>query len=489
MKKIFLLLLAGLAAAGCYKIDETAYKQLSPITFGEVSPVINVSLGQPLVYDKLTVESEKPLSWQWAFGKKKTTSGAGEWDMDSMEIISTDPKINYVFTKLGTYILRLRVDNGEDIAYKFFTLNVNSGLDEGLLILTGADDGSSALTFIKKRTDEEVAGNSQEVWDDLFTRMNPDETLRSGTSLFLSAFTSGGISYNHLLLSTADADGTIYDIEPKTMTVITKTLMQKDFGTWCCDFAGRQTAATGAYTFLRAGDGRVFRHDLFTAFLTERTDVELTAGKVGRSKSIMYSATSGSTYCKSAFYTEDVLCQPDNSGTTNIYPVPAGWKIVNLCMSRLANRNYVLMQSSSDATSYKVISTNSSLGSVADVLEFTAPSLCMDANSIFCTSLGSNDAYYSFQDKIWRWGFTAAPATTPTITLPAGEQICDLATNFTNSLAEGSETLLFVATYNPSRSGKKGSIYVYDIATDTLQKSYEGVCDKPVKLLWKYRIS
>ena len=456
--------------------------------FGDVPTTLNVSLGKPLVYENLQVKSALPLTWQWAYGKKKTSAGAGEWDMDSMEIISSDPAINYVFTKLGTYILRLRVDNGEDIAYKYFTLNVNSGLDEGLLVLTAEGD-DSALTFIKKRTPEEITADEQEVWEDIFGLMNPTETLRKGTSLFLSAFTSGGISYNHLLLSTADEDGSIYDIEPKTMTVITRTRMQEGFGTWCEDFSGRQTAGTGAYTFLRAADGRVFRHDLFTAFLTERTDVFSTAGPVSRSHDILYSSSNGSTYCKSAFYTDEMICQPQTSGTTLLLPMPEGWKIVNFCTDRDANRTYILLRSETDPAAWQIKYTTGSLARLEDVSEFTATSVNMDAASVFCGSLRSNDTYYTFGDKIYRWGMTGIPPQNPTITLPAGEQICDLATNFNNTTASDCETLLFIATWNPSRSGKQGSVYVYDIATDTLVQAYEGVCDKPVKLLYKYRIA
>ena len=75
--------------------------------------------------------------------------------------------------------------------------------------------------------------------------------------------------------------------------------------------------------------------------------------------------------------------------------------------------------------------------------------------------------------------------------LPEGEEICDMATNYMDEYGDGTEeTLLYIATYNPSRaSEKKGSVYVYDIATQTLQKSYEGICDRPVRLMYKYRIS
>lgn len=475
--------------SSCFGIDEGNLRKLAPIAFNDVPSQIDVSLGEVLIYDKLEVISEKPVTYQWAYGKK-AANAKHEYDMESMEIISSEPQINYTFSKLGSYILRLRVDNGESIEYKYFTLNVNSGLDEGLLILSSDEGGRSVLGFIKTRSEDEKDRGAKEVWEDVFRTINPDTELSHGSSLFLSSFTSGGISYNHLLLSTADEHGNIYDIEPKTMNLVMATPMKDQYGTWCCDFSGRQTAATGAYTFIRAADGRVFRHDLFTPFLTERTDVASTAGTVGYSKNILY-GTSATDNIKSVFYTETMLCQPDNNGSTILRTMPTGWKIVNFFSDRDANRTYILLRSDADPRSYAIKYTTASLGALQDVSEFTAESVNMDINSVFCSSCHSNDVYYTYDNAIYRWSMTGKPAESPTFRLPAGEQICDIATNYMGSSSiTGAETLLYVATWNPSRSGDmKGSIYVYDIATDTLQNVYEGVCYKTARILYKYRIS
>ncbi len=77
------------------------------------------------------------------------------------------------------------------------------------------------------------------------------------------------------------------------------------------------------------------------------------------------------------------------------------------------------------------------------------------------------------------------------ITLPAGEQIRDIATNFLGKdKGDNGEDLLYVATYNPSRAGeKKGSLYVYRFSDDSLVKSYEGVFWDPVSVIYKYRVN
>ena len=45
----------------------------------------------------------------------------------------------------------------------------------------------------------------------------------------------------------------------------------------------------------------------------------------------------------------------------------------------------------------------------------------------------------------------------------------------------------FVAFYEPSQEGKNGSVWVFDTATGTVLERYDGVCYRPVKVMWKKR--
>lgn len=132
----------------------------------------------------MQVESELPVTYEWAYGKPKA-SDKDEYAMESIEVISDKADIRYTFNRIGTYLLRLKVDNGECIVYKYFTLNVNSGLDEGILILSNDAEGSGTLTFIKKRTEDEIAANEQEIYPDIFASINPDNPLKKGTSMYI----------------------------------------------------------------------------------------------------------------------------------------------------------------------------------------------------------------------------------------------------------------------------------------------------------------
>ena len=114
VSKILCAALAVPMAVACYSLEDEQYAELSPITFNDVSSTIDVMTGEELVYDRLEVTSELPVTYEWAYGPKKTTSATSEYDMQSMEVISDKPDIQYTFTRIGQYILRLKVDNGSN---------------------------------------------------------------------------------------------------------------------------------------------------------------------------------------------------------------------------------------------------------------------------------------------------------------------------------------------------------------------------------------
>lgn len=164
---------------------------------------------------------------------------------------------------------------------------------------------------------------------------------------------------------------------------------------------------------------------------------------------------------------------------------------MNVASDRDANKTYVLLQSVTTPTSYSIQYTTGSLSAFKAVEDFTAETLNMDKNSIMVNAKNSADVYYNYNNKVWRWGLTTAPSEShvSTIVIPEGETITAMGTNFMGDFPDGTdESLLYVATYNESTG--KGSVYVYDILTESLVTSYKDVCNgRPVKLLYKYRIS
>lgn len=492
MKSIICRIAAALAISGmtaCYGIDDENYLELSPITFNEVSDVIDVNIGEELVYTDLKVSSDLPVTYEWSYGQRKQNGSAEE--MTGITKISDKAEIGYVFNRVGTYVLRLKVDNGEDIEFKYFTLNVNSGMDEGLLILCD-DDGKGSLAFVKTLP-ENADADETEVYPDVFSLINPGQSLVSPTDMFISAYTVKDVQYRSLLISTADDEGTIFKLEPKTFEYYNKVSMVSVGGTYCTGFSGEAASSAAYYTLMAGADGRTFRYDLYGDFVAERTDASALT-KVDRSGKLVYhTSATGNPNVKNVLYNEYMMIQPDNAKVTSL--TFSGYKIVNFSAISLKNMVYVLLEKEDADNTYCIKSTTGSLGSAKSVkADFTVEGgVKMDRNSVMVNSVNASDIYYTYEDAVWRWTPTSLPPTSPKITLPEGEKVVSMCTNFQGKFQGASgtfENLLYVATWNPSRAGDlKGSVYVFQFSDDSLVKKYEGICGKPVKVMYKYRIS
>jgi len=165
MNILRLTVLGGLAVLvfSCYKVEDKKLNALEPIEVSVMSDTINVNIGEKLVYTGLKVNSTKNVKYEWVYGPLATGTVVADHLFQSKTVISDKPTIDYSFPKIGTYILRLRLDNDESVVYKYFTLNVNSGYDEGILILNNDDSGLGALTFIKTLTVEEQLKGEKEI--------------------------------------------------------------------------------------------------------------------------------------------------------------------------------------------------------------------------------------------------------------------------------------------------------------------------------------
>ncbi|MFR3549554.1 MAG: PKD domain-containing protein [Coprobacter sp.] len=174
MRKIDICFLILLLLTGCYGVEEQELTPLAELTIGNPTDVINADLGIELVFDaQVSSANDQTVKYEWAYGTPNPSSSAVYPIKGDLKVISTDPNIRYTFTRVGNYIMRLKIDNGESIVFKFYTLNVNSGLDEGILILNTDDQDHSLLTFIKTRTPEGEEEGAQEIYEDIVGMINP----------------------------------------------------------------------------------------------------------------------------------------------------------------------------------------------------------------------------------------------------------------------------------------------------------------------------
>ncbi len=504
-----MIMLASLATA-CFKVDETTdYGYLSPITITVNTDTINVSIGQTLNYTGMTVESDLPVSYEWVYGLPGETTNSENPIFASRTTISTSPTIDYAFGTVGQFLLRCQMDNGEDIQYKYFTLNVNSGFDEGIAILSNDAEGNAAVSFVKTLTSDDIAAGEQEFYYNIFENYQ----MKNGVDLFMSDNTmsikdkdgvSTKVSYGAFLVATADDNGTIYHFEPKTTELFTTVKLNDTYGTVVKEFGGEYAATGGFANYLLGEDGNCYRYDMQVGNITLLTDMQ-SIGSVDHTFCATFRASATSATERQAwFFNEDTVYVRKSAYPAPKYYSVDGYTVVNLGSQRSGTSSaylYALFvkdraEGESDSDPVTIMIQNGYYGtwgkaSMKTPTYYTVDKLCMDSDSKIVGTLASSDVYYTYDNAIYRWGLTTAPATTPAITLPDGEQIRDIDVNFKGK-AKGTagEDLLYVVTYNSSRSGDhKGSLYVYDIATQTLVKSYEGVFDDPVRVIYKYRLN
>ena len=121
-------------------------RELSEITISAPYDTLTAYFGEEFVVSDLSVEQsgeELPLAYEWSYGTLNTDEdGMASYPIkDSLHIVSHDPELKYAFRELGTFGLRLRVDNGETIRYKYFVLQVDTEFSEGITILSRDGDG------------------------------------------------------------------------------------------------------------------------------------------------------------------------------------------------------------------------------------------------------------------------------------------------------------------------------------------------------------
>ena len=496
MKKIIaytLLLGAALGLSACFGIDEENYPELSPIELTVPSDIINANLGEKIVYQGLEVKSDLPVTYEWSYGSpRKGTQITDHQFTGEILTISDSPTIDYTFTRIGSYILRLKIDNGESILYKFFTLNVNSGYDEGIAVLCNDDAGQGSLAFIKTLSEEDQAAGVRQVYADIFSAINPDYSLKNATALYMSNQTVSKVDYNGVLIGTADEPGTLYHLEAKTFEMYAVNKVKEQFGVTCQAFGGEYAASGGFGSFFLGSDGAVYRYDMQFGNLTRMDDIPQNVEHLLATNN-RTNANSASLLDPLFFNEESIIFRKSSYNGVKTSSEP-GYRIINVGIRRTATPGpiYVLLQSREDPTSYKIMWQNLTFTAAGwqEVTSFTTDHLTMDYGAKTVNTKNSNEVYYVYENAIYRWPLTTAPASVPSITLPDGEIIRDIAAN-RKGKEKGleDEDLLLVATCNPSRSGHKGSVYVYRFSDHSLAASYEGICDDPVAIMYKYRIN
>ena len=190
--KLYIIMLFCLMVGmySCYDDDTTSgRKEVSLLTITAAHDTLTTSFGEELVVNHLKIEQsgeELPLTYEWAYGDLDISGGAVKPYpiKDTLHVVSTDPELKYAFRELGTFALRLKVDNGETTIFKFFILQIDTEFSEGITILSRDDAGKGRLSFMKTLTKEEISGGKVPTFrTDIMEIANPGMELENVTDM------------------------------------------------------------------------------------------------------------------------------------------------------------------------------------------------------------------------------------------------------------------------------------------------------------------
>jgi hypothetical protein len=195
----------------------------------------------------------------------------------------------------------------------------------------------------------------------------------------------------------------------------------------------------------------------------------------------------GATNFYHFFYNDHTIYSPSYAAVDSTWAASdlTNYQIVNMVFKRSGLRElHVITRRLSDGNlvTHKMTSTFSSYMKRLDYKEDEP--VAIDEKAVMVTTLYSTFVYYNYNNKIYRWDYNSSLPTintTPAITVPENEEITTLGRS-------QDDKYLYVCTYNATRPEKKGSLFIYDFTTQALVKSYEGKFDRPVRVLYKYRM-
>lgn len=491
MKRLFHIIIAlslSYAMASCYGIKDENFKELADIDIElETGEWIYTKQAQLLILN-MRIESENGIEplYEWAYG---SIGADGFPSMRDTTFISDKKEIDYSFGKVGDFVLRLKADNGETIAFRYYRLRVATGVDEGIVILNEDDQGNGYLSFIKTRTQDEIDADEQEFWLDIMSEINPTYPLVNIKDMYLSYNTSANYKNASFIILAADENGSVMKMDPRTLQVAAYLKMEDiAAGVKPLKMVGEGTSAA-YYAYIMGSDGNLYRYDLSGDVLGLRPDC------AGLNIGYAYEFRNAAKRIY-LFRAGNTMYVPGN-GVVNTLDLGTDYDIINAGVRRTSTvRYHIVTKSKLDGKIYH-FDYSSSLGGQHAGPSYEDTEICLDENSIMVSSRQSSLMFYNYNDRIYSWDVSdyanGKIQSSPIMLqpqIPDGEQITALGTNGDPNDTNSAEDLLYIATYNPSRNGEtKGSLYIYNITNYTLVEVYEGIFHKPVKVFYKYPIS
>ena len=441
-------------------------RELSEITISADRDTLTAYFGEEFVMKSLQVEQsgeELPLTYEWSYGTLNLVNEemASYPIKDSLHVVSHDPELKYAFRELGTFGLRLRVENGQTVRYKYFVLHVDTEFGEGITVLSRDETGKGRISFMRPLTKEEINDGEEPVFrTDIMDLINPMIEMEDVTDMVQAG--------NRLLVCSGNT-GRIYNMDSRTFDIEGMTSFKGTFpGCAFINFAGI-SSQNNMYLVSEDRRGYVYDFMLDELVLTDYFEELNVDAAVACDQPI------GVDYETSTFYS------PKTGGVNSSLARYADFDILSICP--VGTKMYVIATHKL-MPSYLYLSwTTSSLGNptILHLYDASLP-IKVNRNTLLAGSNPCECLYYTCDDGIYCWDLKQKLPTTPVIQIPSGMEVTSLS-------MDAEEKLLYVGLYEKDRVGElKGHLYIYDVKTAVLVNKYHEIADKPVKIVYKKRV-
>jgi len=460
LSRYLVIALFALLQISCYKDDTTQDTRVLSevgVVFSEIKdPIVNMDKNQVLTVDPVITqtEKEKELKYQWEV---------------NYQVFSTEKKLVYPCSKLGTFLVRLKVSNADGSMFKSFNLNVNSAYEEGLMVLAEDADGEGTLAFMRKYTDSEIASGKVESFvNNCFTLNNPGLKLGKNPTDIAKRQQQVYIS--------SKGEKKIYLINNKTFEL--------EASVSAPDLPGFRPLKVnvpdnlGRSAVILCEQGLIYNLAVLEYLVSP--DVKFPTGVMEKTAmgfdfndtyNYWWNSTTSKIHMVSAYGTSDSKTEFAGKNMVQFFyadaPVVADVGF------------YVITNTAANPSIYTKTVFNKNLSTIKETTTLTGGiSSTLNSSSIIEVNTTYKKLLYANGNKVYSWFYTGTDSpTAPFITVDAG---------VVTSMSQTTDgKILYVGVYNVAAPGLKGSVYVYNMDTGILIKKHEGVTDKPVKLFYK----
>lgn len=485
MKRLYTILsylLILLLFSSCYDDDST-------LDAGEIAEIqvtsnkkdtINLYLGDNISIQNQYSYSGEDMTWQWSIGKY-TENAVSKEVTTTFKEISTEPNLEYKTTGLGHYYLRLVAGNRYGSTISYYHVFVNSEFEEGYLILGKREDGKGSLAFMKTLTPEEIAqGEQPRFRQNLFAYTNAGEELAEDPidcdKVYDKLYILCGKGRKMYQLDAKSFQLThLFDFASYGNDFIPQDMISYD-SRYCREIYS--TSPNGGVSKVQPADLEIFPY----------TDLPQDIKFTRTYDRPNYSASKVIAFIddvNSKIYANGFDPATFNFGYFPCFDYFDGREIIqvffdvdgNLIVFSIKDGKYMLTKIGSTLGSFQTMGidliyekecmANTSLFTKNSVIQVNDPNTCL---------------FFGNGNQVYKWAYNQSEIPSGAfITLPDDEVIKCM-----NQSTDQKQ--LYIATYNSSRTGYKGSLYIYDSDSGAMiGEPYTGVSDEPVKVMYKVK--